>query len=61
LNPRPPGYEYDLEAAIERLRATGWPELDEFLKHSFLEPMDPSSVSELFERQAQEAEQSPPP
>jgi predicted phosphodiesterase len=52
--------EYDLEAAIERLRAARWPELDEFLRHSFLEPMDPGSVSELFERQAQ-AEKSPPP
>jgi predicted phosphodiesterase len=47
--------DYDLEAAIERLRVTGWPELEEFLEHSFLEPMDPRSVSELFERQAQEA------
>jgi putative phosphoesterase len=53
--------EYDLEAAIERMRAAGWPELDEFLKHSFLEPIDPDSVAEFFERQAQETDKSPPP
>ncbi|MGH2948718.1 MAG: metallophosphoesterase family protein [Solirubrobacteraceae bacterium] len=53
--------DYDLEAAIERLRATGWPGVEEFLQHSFLEPMDPDWVSEFFERQAQEAEKPPPP
>jgi predicted phosphodiesterase len=52
--------EYDLTAAIERFRAAGWPELEEFVKNSFLEPMDPASVSEFFERQAREAEQAPP-
>jgi predicted phosphodiesterase len=52
--------DYDLDAAIERLRATGWPEVEEFLQHSFLEPIDPGWVSELFERQAQEAERSSP-
>jgi diadenosine tetraphosphatase ApaH/serine/threonine PP2A family protein phosphatase len=52
---------YDLGAAIERLRAGGWPGVEEFLQHSFLEPLDPSWVSEFFERQAQEAEKSPPP
>jgi predicted phosphodiesterase len=49
---------YDLDAAIERLRATGWPDVEEFLQHSFLDPIDPGWVSDLFERQAQEAEQS---
>jgi putative phosphoesterase len=53
--------EYDLEAAIERLRATGWPGVEEFLQHSLLEPLDSGWVSEFFERQAQEAESSPPP
>jgi putative phosphoesterase len=53
--------EYDLGAAIERLRATGWPDVEEFVEHSFLEPLDPGWVSEFFERQAQEAEQAPPP
>jgi hypothetical protein len=53
--------EYDLEAAIERLRAADWPELDDFRKHSFLERLEPDSVSEPFERRAQGTEQSPPP
>jgi hypothetical protein len=53
--------EYDLDAAIERLRRSGWPGVEEFLKHSFLDPLDPSWVSEFFEQQAQEAEKSPPP
>jgi putative phosphoesterase len=52
--------EYDLDAAIERLRDTGWPDVEEFLQHSFLEPMDPGEVSDFFERQAQEAETPPP-
>ena len=53
--------DYDLETAIERLRATGWPDVEEFLQHSFLKPMDPGWVSEFFERQAQQAERSAPP
>ena len=51
--------EYDLQAAIEQLRAVGWPGLDEFLEQSFLDPLDPGWVSDFFERQAQEAEDSP--
>jgi putative phosphoesterase len=53
--------DYDLEAAIGRLRASGWPGVEEFLQHSFLEPLDPGWASEFFERQAQEAEKLPPP
>jgi diadenosine tetraphosphatase ApaH/serine/threonine PP2A family protein phosphatase len=53
--------DYDLAAAIERLPAAGWPELEEFLTNSFLEPLDPVAVSELVERQAQEAESPPAP
>jgi predicted phosphodiesterase len=53
--------EFDVEAAAERLRASGWPGVEEFLQHSFLEPLEPDWVSEFFERQAQEAEGSQPP
>ena len=53
--------DYDLEPAIERLRASGWPDVEEFLRHSFLDPLDPAWVSDFFERQAQATEQSPPP
>jgi hypothetical protein len=55
-----PFNEYDLDAAIKRLRATGWPGVEEFLKHSFLDPIQPGWVSEFFERQAQEADKSSP-
>ena len=53
--------DYDLDAPIKRLPTTGWPGVEEFLQHSFIEPLDPGWVSEFFERQAQEAESSPPP
>ena len=43
---------YDLEAAIAELRDSGFPDLDEMLAESLLEPADPDSVAELFERQA---------
>ncbi|MEA2366012.1 MAG: hypothetical protein QOI32_1524, partial [Thermoleophilaceae bacterium] len=33
-------------------RASGWPDLDEFLNESFLEPVSAAEVAELFERQA---------
>jgi predicted phosphodiesterase len=44
--------EYDLEEAVRELRAGGFPDLDELLKESLLEPVDPDDVSEFFERQA---------
>jgi predicted phosphodiesterase len=44
--------EYDLEAAITELRAGGFPDLDEMVQESLLEPMDPDEVAEFFERQA---------
>jgi putative phosphoesterase len=43
---------YDVEAAIERLRATGFPGFDEAHKESLLEPADPDWIAELFEQQA---------
>jgi putative phosphoesterase len=44
--------EYDLDAALEELRAGGVPDLDELLRESLLAPMDPDEVAEFFERQA---------
>ena len=44
--------DYDLERGLEELRAGGCPDLDEMLKESLLEPVDPDEVSEFFERQA---------
>jgi predicted phosphodiesterase len=44
--------EYDVQHAIEELRLGGFPELDEMLRESLVEPVDPNEVSEFFERQA---------
>jgi predicted phosphodiesterase len=48
--------EYDVESAVVELRAGGFPDLDEMLKESLLEPMDPEEIAEFFERQATGAE-----
>jgi putative phosphoesterase len=40
---------YDLDAALPRLRATGYPDLDDLLASSLLEPADPDEVSRYFE------------
>jgi putative phosphoesterase len=44
--------EYDLEAALPALRAGGFPDLEEMLKESLLDPVDPAWVADFFERQA---------
>lgn len=44
--------EYDVEAALAELRTAEFPDLDEMLKESLLEPADSTEVAELFERQA---------
>lgn len=41
--------EYDIAAAREAMRATGYPELDEMLRESLLEPADPDEVATYFE------------
>lgn len=43
---------YDLEAAVEELRASGFPDVDEQLAESLLEPADPEEVAAFFERGA---------
>jgi len=43
---------YDIERAVEELRAGGFPDLDDLLRESLLEPVDPEEVSEFFGRQA---------
>jgi predicted phosphodiesterase len=43
---------YDVPAAAERMRAAGFPDLDELLRESLLEPVGPDDVTEFFERQA---------
>ena len=41
--------EYDLDAAIERMRAGGYPDLDEFLRESLTDPTPPEEVTRYFE------------
>jgi predicted phosphodiesterase len=43
--------EYDLRAALPRLRATGYPELEDVLASSLLEPVSAEEVSGYFEDQ----------
>jgi putative phosphoesterase len=41
--------EYDLDAAIERMRAGGYPDLDEMLRESLVEPTPADEVTRFFE------------
>lgn len=43
------GTEYDLEVALAALRTCGFPDGEEMLRESQLEPVDPDEVSRLFE------------
>lgn len=44
--------EYDLQRALSTLRAGGFPDVDEMVRESLLEPIDPGWVADFFERQA---------
>jgi len=44
--------DYDVSAAVARMRAAGMPEIDELmLRESLLEPLDPDTVARYFEQQ----------
>jgi diadenosine tetraphosphatase ApaH/serine/threonine PP2A family protein phosphatase len=43
--------DYDLDRAVERIRATGYPEAEE-MAQILLEPLDPEWVASFFEQQA---------
>jgi putative phosphoesterase len=43
---------YDLEAAVAELRASGYPDLDDMLGDSLIQPADPHWVAAFFEHQA---------
>ena len=45
--------DYDLDAALAEPRGGGFPDLEETLGESLLEPTDPDAVAEAFERQAE--------
>ncbi len=44
--------EYDVPAAVERLRATGMPGIDDLLSSSLLKPVSREEAATYFERQA---------
>lgn len=44
--------EYRLEPALRKLRRGGFPDLDEMVKESLVEPIDAAWVANFFERQA---------
>lgn len=44
--------DYDVERALEELRGGGFPDLEQTLSESLIEPADPDEVSEFFERRA---------
>jgi diadenosine tetraphosphatase ApaH/serine/threonine PP2A family protein phosphatase len=58
---------YDVEDAAARFRASAFPEADEFVTESLLNPPDPDETSEFFEKIAEEragppdASAAPPP
>ena len=43
---------YDVAAAVERLHATGYPGLGDFIQESLVDPMPPEEVIAHFERSA---------
>jgi hypothetical protein len=43
---------YDIDRAAQALRATGFPDADDLLRESLLEPADPASVARYFEDRA---------
>jgi len=46
------GVRYDLQAAAAELRAIGYPDVEELLSESLLEPVSASEVTALFEAAA---------
>jgi predicted phosphodiesterase len=50
--PDPRVTDYDLDAAVSELRASGFPDLDEHLSESLLEPVDPDWVAAFLEHTA---------
>jgi diadenosine tetraphosphatase ApaH/serine/threonine PP2A family protein phosphatase len=44
--------EYDVAALLEAARASGYPDADELLRESLIEPADADEVADYFEQQA---------
>jgi predicted phosphodiesterase len=50
--PEPRRTDYDVDAAVAALRASGFPDLDELIRESLLEPVQAEFVARHFEQQA---------
>jgi predicted phosphodiesterase len=48
---------YDVAAAVERLRASGMPDIDDIIRESLLDPVPRDEVAAYFERQREAREQ----
>jgi putative phosphoesterase len=44
--------DYDVDAALDAMRATGAPDLDEQLRESLIDPLDAETVARMFEERA---------
>lgn len=55
--PEPRETSYDVSAAVAEMRASGFPSLDEGIRESLLDPIDPAVVTAHFEQQAGRGEQ----
>ena len=50
--PDPRRTQYDVDAAVEVLRASGFPDVDDLIQESLLEPVEPGFVARHFEDRA---------
>jgi putative phosphoesterase len=51
---------YDLERAVQAMRSSGFPDVDEFTRRELLEPRSAAEATEFFERIAEERARSQP-
>ena len=47
--------DYDIDGAVRRFRRTGYPNVDEMLKESLIDPADPDEVAAFFEELASDS------
>jgi hypothetical protein len=50
--PEPRSTEYDVEAALSALRAGGFPDLEDVIRESLVEPVEAAFVARHFEDRA---------
>jgi predicted phosphodiesterase len=52
--------EYDLDQALAEMREAEFPDLEEMLKESLLDPMDPGEIAQYFENRAGSGQRDEP-